>query len=78
MFFFAPSPKFLAKIFTLLHNFALRKFKENAMNDFFHFLANNFRKAKDGDRFFFTHTNQQGSFTRAARKKNQEQPEVFP
>ena len=39
------------------------------MNDFFHFLANNFRKAKDGDRFFFTHTNQQGSFTRAARKK---------
>lgn len=30
--------------------------------------ANQFKRTKDGDRFFFTHKNEKGSFTKAARK----------
>ena len=31
-------------------------------------LANQFKRTKDGDRFFFTHKNENGSFTKDARK----------
>ena len=30
--------------------------------------ANQFTRSKDGDRFFFTHKNQKGSFTKSARE----------
>jgi hypothetical protein len=30
--------------------------------------ANQFKRTKDGDRFFFTHKNENGSFTKTARK----------
>ena len=36
--------------------------------DFFYFLERQFERVKEGDRFFFTHKDEAGSFTTAAKE----------